>query len=327
MEKKSEELVESKSNSLPMNKIKAFRHIAAEYILSTINTEKMSGRDAFMKIFFGDSMGLHPAVSLKEIDFIKGVPTPRAKLMLARVDELYPKGDYYIKETDDKHAIYLGRQKPHHPLQPFEYNEEMARRSTFYNKKTGKTECLLDKKNWKNNPEAMYLARSAAKMCRAIFPRAAVGMGYVPEETMFFEDPKPLTDAEIKKFGKYDPNIMTVDFTEADEKLKSPLERKTERYKEDVDKDFIWGFKEWDKYFGDGKRTFEKPVDYKSIIKNDSNEPKFGETIVLEKQEEEIIKKLTPKEMIIAYKEYKFSDDFKGSYDEFVILYNEGKIK
>ena len=120
-------------------------------------------------ILAGQEMGMSPMASLRAVDVIEGKPGMSALGLRALVQS---RGhDIWVHESTATRAIVKGRRKGSDKVETSTWTLERA-----------KTFGLLGKKNWREQPTSMLLARATAECARLIAADALLGMPYSTEE-------------------------------------------------------------------------------------------------------------------------------------------------
>jgi hypothetical protein len=119
----------------------------------------------------GREIGIPPMQSFGQISIIQGKPTVSPELMLALIYKNCPSGEVIFKELSNHICKIEARRQKDHPLQPFSFSMEDAKKAE-----------LAGKGNWQKYPRAMLRSRCIAEMARSIFPDAIMGCSYTPEE-------------------------------------------------------------------------------------------------------------------------------------------------
>lgn len=120
-------------------------------------------------ILAGQEMGMSPMASLRAIDVIEGKPGMGALGLRALVQS---KGhEIWVHESTATRAIVRGRRRGSDKVETSTWTIDRAR--TFG---------LLGKKNWREQPTAMLLARATAECARLVAADALLGMPYSTEE-------------------------------------------------------------------------------------------------------------------------------------------------
>jgi len=137
-------------------------------------------------ILAGQEMGMSPMASLRAIDVIEGKPGLTALGLRALVQS---KGhEIWVHESTSTRAIVKGRRRGSDKVETSTWTLDRA-----------KTFGLLGKKNWREQPTSMLLARATAECARLIAADALLGMPYSTEELADGADgPDEPTAAEVK---------------------------------------------------------------------------------------------------------------------------------
>lgn len=129
-------------------------------------------------ILAGQECGFDPMASLRAIDVIQGKPALSA---LAQRAVVQGHGhELEVVESTETRAIVRGRRKGATEWQESRWTTDRARKMQ-----------LLGKDNWKNQPQAMLVARATAECARLIAADALLGMPYSAEELHDLEDGEP----------------------------------------------------------------------------------------------------------------------------------------
>lgn len=123
----------------------------------------------------GHELGIGPMQALSKIHVIEGRPSMAAELMRALV--LREGHELWIEESTSTRCTIGARRA----------GSERETRVTWTLDDAKRAE-LSSKKNWRNYPRAMLLARATAEVCRAVFPDLLAGISYSAEE---------LTDGDV----------------------------------------------------------------------------------------------------------------------------------
>ncbi|MFF9309987.1 hypothetical protein ACF1BS_03660 [Streptomyces sp. NPDC014748] len=125
--------------------------------------------DITAAILAGSELGLKPMATLKSIDVIQGTPALRAHAMRAVVQ----KQGHHIElvESTPERCVMRGRRKESETWQTVEWTTGRAQQLG-----------LLNKDQWKKQPQSMLVARATGELCRLIASDALHGMPYVSEE-------------------------------------------------------------------------------------------------------------------------------------------------
>lgn len=131
---------------------------------------KGKAEEAAAAMLAGAELGIDPIASLSAFDNIQGTPALRARTMRAIVQRAGH--DLDIVESDEHHAVAVGRRKGSENWQRVEWNLERARRAGY----------VAKNKKYETNPEEMFVARATAELARRIASDALMGMPYAAEE-------------------------------------------------------------------------------------------------------------------------------------------------
>lgn len=123
-------------------------------------------------ILAGNELGLQPMAALKSVDIIQGTPALRAHAMRGLIQS---KGHHIeLVESTDTHCVMRGRRK----------GAEKWQTVTWTTQRAGQLG-LLNKDQWKKQPQTMLVARATGELCRLIASDALHGMPYAAEELDF----------------------------------------------------------------------------------------------------------------------------------------------
>ncbi len=125
--------------------------------------------DITAAILAGAELGLKPMATLKSIDVIQGTPALRAHAMRGIVQK--QGHEIELVESTPERCVMRGRRKGTDGWQTVEWTT--ARASQLG---------LLNKPEWKKQPQTMLVARATGELCRLIASDALHGMPYVSEE-------------------------------------------------------------------------------------------------------------------------------------------------
>lgn len=125
--------------------------------------------EATAAILAGAELGFSPMASLRAFDNIQGVPAPKAMTLRAVV--LAQGHKVVIEESTGERATVRARRRDDDEWQVCSWDLDRARRMG-----------LLEKDQWKKQPQAMLVARATAEVCRWIASDAIMGMPYAAEE-------------------------------------------------------------------------------------------------------------------------------------------------
>ncbi|RSS11365.1 hypothetical protein [Streptomyces sp. WAC08401] len=125
--------------------------------------------DITAAILAGAELGLKPMATLKSIDVIQGTPALRAHAMRAVVQK--QGHEIELVESTPEKCVMRGRRKGSDTWQTVEWTLERAAQLG-----------LVNKPEWKKQPQTMLVARATGELCRLIASDALHGMPYVSEE-------------------------------------------------------------------------------------------------------------------------------------------------
>ena len=141
--------------------------------------------EAAAAIVTGLSMGLDPLAALRSMDVIQGTPAFRALTIRALVQS--HGHEIWVEESTQQRAIVKGRRRGESKIETSLWDMDRARRLN-----------LINKPNWKNQPEVMLVARATAEVGRLIAADALLGMAYSIEELEDGVVPEPAAEAQAK---------------------------------------------------------------------------------------------------------------------------------
>ena len=144
--------------------------------------------EAAAAILAGDEVGLSPMAALRSFDIIQGTAAPRAMTQRAIVQA---KGhEIWLAEATDTRCIVKGRRAGASEVQESVWDLARARGLN-----------LLGKRNWKDQPQAMLIARATAECCRLVASDALLGIPYAIEEIAdgALDDPYRVADEPAAK--------------------------------------------------------------------------------------------------------------------------------
>ncbi|MFE1205695.1 hypothetical protein ACFW5V_28825 [Streptomyces sp. NPDC058762] len=120
-------------------------------------------------ILAGNEMGLKPMAALKAFDIIQGTPALRAHAMRGLVQS---KGHrIQLVESDDKHCVMRGRRSDDEDWQEVTWTIPRAALMG-----------LVNKNEWKKQPQTMLVARATGEICRLIASDVLHAVPYTSEE-------------------------------------------------------------------------------------------------------------------------------------------------
>ena len=120
-------------------------------------------------ILTGREIGLPPMTAMAHIDVIEGMPTMDPEMMRALV--LREGHSLRFIEMTKTRCVIEARRK----------GDSVATRVTFTIDEA-KEMGLAGKKNWREQPQNMLVARCTARTCRLVFPDVIGGLSYTPDE-------------------------------------------------------------------------------------------------------------------------------------------------
>jgi hypothetical protein len=120
-------------------------------------------------LLVGDELGLAPMAALRSIDIVNGTPAIRALGLRAVVQAAGH--ELVLVESGETRAIVKGRRHGRGEWQQSTWTLDRARKLN-----------LAGKQNWRNQPEAMLIARATAECARLVASDAILGLAYSVEE-------------------------------------------------------------------------------------------------------------------------------------------------
>jgi hypothetical protein len=135
-------------------------------------------------IMAGQEIGLQPVAALRSIDVIQGKPSLSAVAMRGLVQS---KGhEVWVEESTETRAIVKGRRRGEEAVQESKWTIDRAKRMG-----------LTSKSTWKEQPQAMLIARATGEICRLVAADVILGMPYAKEELLDMGE-----DVEVKAVAK-----------------------------------------------------------------------------------------------------------------------------
>lgn len=122
-------------------------------------------------ILAGHELGLKPMASLKAMDIIQGTPALRAHAMRGLVMSHGHK--VRLVESTPEKCVYTGRRA--------DEGDDAWQTVTWTLARAGQLG-LLEKKEWKKQPQTMLVARATGEICRLIASDVLHGVPYAAEE-------------------------------------------------------------------------------------------------------------------------------------------------
>lgn len=169
--------------------------IATSLVKTSFVPDSMRNKphEAAAAILTGQEIGLTPMAALRSIDIIQGTPAMRAHalrgLVQARGHEVW------VEEAGPAQAIVCGRRKGEQHEQRSVWTIDRARQLK-----------LTDKSNWKNQPQAMLVARATSELCRLIASDVLLGVPYSIEE-LTDDAPEPTATVARKVKRQVAPEV------------------------------------------------------------------------------------------------------------------------
>ena len=125
--------------------------------------------EATAAILAGLEVGLQPMAALRSFDVIQGQAAPRAITLRAIVQS--HGHDIEIVESTESRCRMRGRRRGANDWQTVTWTLDRAKRLGVTNKP-----------NWKNQPQAMLVARATSELARLVASDAILGIAYTAEE-------------------------------------------------------------------------------------------------------------------------------------------------
>jgi hypothetical protein len=160
----------------------------------------------------GAELGIDPIASLSAFDNIQGTPTLKARTMRAIVQRAGH--DLDIIESDEHHAVAMGRRKGSENWQRVEWNLERAQRAGYVTKN----------KKYETSPEEMFVARATAELARRIASDALMGMPYAAEE--IGDEPAMVAAPAVRRLAVSDLDDQPAEIEQAPGAMISEHQRK-----------------------------------------------------------------------------------------------------
>lgn len=152
---------------------RAAHEVATQLVQTSFVPEAFRGMpgEATAAILAGSEVGLSPMASLRSFDIIQGTAAPRALTLRAIVQSFGH--EVVVDESNASRCVVRGRRKSSTEWQKVTWTLDRA-----------KSLGLTNKHNWKNQPQAMLVARATSEVCRLIAADAILGVGYTAEEVV-----------------------------------------------------------------------------------------------------------------------------------------------
>lgn len=151
--------------------------IAVSLVKTSFVPDSMRNKpeEAAAAILTGAEIGLTPMAALRSIDIIQGTPAMRAHALRGLVQG--QGHEVWVEEATATKAVVQGRRKGSDRVQESVWTIQRAQGLN-----------LTSKQNWKNQPQAMLVARATSELCRLIASDVLIGLPYSTEE---IEDSQP----------------------------------------------------------------------------------------------------------------------------------------
>ena len=162
--------------------------VAKSLVTTSFVPQSFRGKpeEAAAAILTGSEIGLSPMAALRSIDLIQGTPAMRAHALRGLVQS---KGhEVWVAEAGPTKAVVQGKRRGSEKVQTSEWDLERAKGLK-----------LLDKPNWKSQPQAMLVARATSELCRLVASDVLLGIPYSVEE---LEDSAPEPTVAVKRTVK-----------------------------------------------------------------------------------------------------------------------------
>lgn len=157
-------------------------------------------------ILAGFELGLQPLSALRSIDVIQGTPALRSVALRGLVQSAGH--DIWVDEQTATKAVVCGQRKGSDHVQKSTWTLDRANRLG-----------LTSKANWKNQPEAMLVARATAEVCRMVASDVLLGLPYAAEE---LED-GPGETPVVRRTAKRKPLVVVADTPEIEGEVVEPV--------------------------------------------------------------------------------------------------------
>jgi hypothetical protein len=153
------------------NSADAAHRIAQTLVQTSFCPESFRGKagEATAAILAGLEVGLQPMAALRSFDVIQGQAAPRAITLRAIVQS--HGHEMELIESTSTRCKMRGRRRGANGWQTVDWTMDRAKQLGV----TGKS-------NWKNQPQAMLVARATSELARLIASDAILGIGYSAEE-------------------------------------------------------------------------------------------------------------------------------------------------
>lgn len=160
-------------------------HALAESLCQTpfagqFRGDPLGGTAAILK---GAEVGLTPVTALGAFDLIQGVVAPKAITLRALVQA-------------HGHTVWIESSTPTECVAKAKRRGESVTHESRWTMKRAQAMNLTNKPNWKNQPEAMLMARATSEVCRMVAADVILGIGYSAEEV---EDNQPAPTITITR--------------------------------------------------------------------------------------------------------------------------------
>lgn len=161
--------------------------VAQSLVRTSFVPQTLRGKpeEAAAAILTGQEIGLSPMAALRSIDIINGTPAMRAHALRGLVQS--QGHEVWVESASPVGAVVKGRRKGESTVQESRWDLERAKGLK-----------LLDKPNWKSQPQAMFVARATSELCRLVASDVLLGLPYSVEEL----DDEPEAPVVVKRTVK-----------------------------------------------------------------------------------------------------------------------------
>jgi hypothetical protein len=145
--------------------------MASKLVTTSFVPASFNGKpaEATAAILTGLEVGLKPMAALRSIVVIQGTPALTAQALRGLVQSRGHR--IWVEESTSQRAIVKGIRKGDEQVQTSTW--DVARATALG---------LMNKPNYKNQAQAMFVARATSEMCRLIASDAILGLAYTVEE-------------------------------------------------------------------------------------------------------------------------------------------------
>lgn len=162
--------------------------VAQSLVRTSFVPQTLRGKpeEAAAAILTGQEIGLSPMAALRSIDIINGTPAMRAHALRGLVQS--QGHEVWVESASPAGAVVKGRRKGEQTVQESRWDVDRAKGLK-----------LLDKPNWKSQPQAMFVARATSELCRLVASDVLLGLPYSIEE---LDDNEPEPTVAVKRTVK-----------------------------------------------------------------------------------------------------------------------------